>query len=388
MTPRTSAPVPRRPRRQPAATRRSCSQARERARRRAPRRRRAARRRGRRDPRRRAQAGGGRAAVGHRRRVPPRVVAHGLHLPARRHHARRGAHPGPVPQRGGDDRLRAGRDARRGPRRRCTEPIFADAFAFLQSMRDDGDAEAHDPLAEHGPLPRRAAAIDDDVYPDLDDFWNDLTAAYADEVRGPGRARLHLPAVRRHEPRLPQRPQAARASSPQLGGDAEHLHERYIRHINEALAGRPPEGMAITDPHVPRQLPSSWVAEGGYDFVAEALFNDLAVDGFFLEYDDARSGGFEPLRFVPPGKLVVLGLVTTKRGDAREQGRAQAPHRGGRPVRRRSTSSACRRQCGFSSTVEGNALTHDEQWAKLRAHRRDGARGLGVSTRAVDKLVA
>ena len=91
---------------------------------------------------------------------------------------------------------------------------------------------------------------------------------------------------------------------------------------------------------------SSWVAEGGYDFVAEALFGELDVDGFFLEYDDARSGGFEPLRFVPPGKMVVLGLVTTKRGELESQGRAQAAHRGGRRSSSTSTSCACRRSAG------------------------------------------
>ena len=100
----------------------------------------------------------------------------------------------------------------------------------------------------------------------------------------------------------------------EIGGDAEHQHEAYIRHINEALAGRP-EGMAVTTHMCRGNFRSSWVAEGGYDFVAEALFNELDVDGFFMEWDDARSGGFEPLRFVPPGKLVVLGLVTTKSGD-------------------------------------------------------------------------
>ena len=109
---------------------------------------------------------------------------------------------------------------------------------------------------------------------------------------------------------------------------------------------------------------SSWVAEGGYDFVAEALFGELDVDGFFLEYDDARSGGFEPLRFVPKGKLVVLGLVTTKRGELEQQGRAQAPDRGGVAVR--SIEQLCLSpQCGFSSTVEGNALSYEEEVAKL-----------------------
>jgi 5-methyltetrahydropteroyltriglutamate--homocysteine methyltransferase len=110
---------------------------------------------------------------------------------------------------------------------------------------------------------------------------------------------------------------------------------------------------------------SSWAAEGGNDFVAEALFGGLGVDGFFLEYDDARSGGFEPLRFVPKDKLVVLGLVTTKRGELEDK-----------DLLKRRIEDASRfvpleqlclsPQCVFSSTVEGNLLTYDEQVAKLR----------------------
>ena len=170
-----------------------------------------------------------------------------------------------------------------------------------------------------------------------------------------------------------------------MGGDPEHLHEDYIRHINEALAGRPPE-MAVTVHLCRGNFQSSWVAQGGYDYVAEALFNDLAVDGFFLEYDDARSGGFEPLRFVPPGKLVVLGLVTTKRGELESKDELKRRiEEAGRYV---DVDQLCLSgQCGFSSTVEGNALTHDEQWAKLDAHRRDGARGLGLAGAPVSSAV-
>ena len=109
---------------------------------------------------------------------------------------------------------------------------------------------------------------------------------------------------------------------------------------------------------------SSWAAEGGYDFVAEALFSELDVDGFFLEYDDERSGGFAPLRFVPPGKQVVLGLVTTKRGALETRTTSSAASTRRRSTSR-STSCACRPQCGFSSTVEGNVLTYQEV-AKLR----------------------
>src|SRR5436189_100199 len=105
-----------------------------------------------------------------------------------------------------------------------------------------------------------------------------------------------------------------------IGGDAEHQHETYIRHINEALEGRP-EGMAVTTHMCKGNFRSSWVAQGGYDFVAEALFNELEVDGFFMECDDARSGGFEPLRFVPTGKVVVPAAATRDAGGAARRDR-------------------------------------------------------------------
>ena len=109
---------------------------------------------------------------------------------------------------------------------------------------------------------------------------------------------------------------------------------------------------------------SSWAASGGYDFVAEALFSELTVDGFFLEYDDERSGGFEPLRFVPPGKMVVLGLVTTKRGELESPDALK--RRIDEAARYVPLDQLCLSgQCGFSSTVEGNVLTYDEEVAKL-----------------------
>jgi 5-methyltetrahydropteroyltriglutamate--homocysteine methyltransferase len=109
---------------------------------------------------------------------------------------------------------------------------------------------------------------------------------------------------------------------------------------------------------------SSWAAEGGYDFVAEAVFSQLAVDGFFLEYDDPRSGSFAPLRFVPPGKQVVLGLVTTKSGTL--ESKDELKRRIEEASRYVPLEQLCLSpQCGFSSTVEGNVLSHDEQMAKL-----------------------
>ena len=110
---------------------------------------------------------------------------------------------------------------------------------------------------------------------------------------------------------------------------------------------------------------STFVASGGYEPVAEILFNTIKVHGYFMEYDSERAGGFEPLRFVPKGKTVVLGLVTSKTGQLESQGRDQAAHRRGREVR--AARSACLSpQCGFASTEEGNMLAEDEQWAKLR----------------------
>jgi 5-methyltetrahydropteroyltriglutamate--homocysteine methyltransferase len=155
-----------------------------------------------------------------------------------------------------------------------------------------------------------------------------------------------------------------RAELAARGDDAEHQHLRYIKQINAALADKP-AGMTVTTHMCRGNFRSSWVAEGGYDFVAEALFSELAVDGFFLEYDDPRSGGFAPLRFVPPGKLVVLGLVTTKRGEL--ESKDTLKRRIDEASKYVPIEQICLSpQCGFSSTVEGNALTYEQEIAKLR----------------------
>src|SRR5262245_3159960 len=241
--------------------------------------------------------------------------------------------------------------------------IDRDAFGY---QRDDADgAEPKQTMPAPTTVHYRGgnSSIDRDVYPDLDDFWTDLTSAYNDEMRrlydlgcrylqldDTSLAYVNDPAQREH--------------ILQIGGDPEHLHEQYISNINRALAGRPGD-LAVTTHMCRGNNQSMWVAEGGYDFVAEALFSTLEVDGFFLEYDDERSGTFEPLRFVPKGKDVVLGLVTTKR-----------PALEGNDLLKRRIDEASQYvdrdqlclspQCGFSSTVEGNKLTRDDQAAKLR----------------------
>src|SRR4051812_907861 len=241
--------------------------------------------------------------------------------------------------------------------------IFGDAFAFLRDNAAGATPKLTIPSPSMVHYRGGRASIDEPVYPDLERFWDDLTNAYAEKVRRLGElgctflqfddtslAYLNDPRQREH--------------IAQLGGDAEHQHEVYIRRINEALEGRP-EGMAVTTHMCRGNYRSSWVAEGGYDFVAETLFNELAVDGFFMEWDDARSGGFEPLRFVPKGKVVVLGLVTTKRPDL--ESKDLLKRRIEEASRHVDVDQLCLSpQCGFSSTFEGNELTRDDQIAKLR----------------------
>jgi 5-methyltetrahydropteroyltriglutamate--homocysteine methyltransferase len=242
------------------------------------------------------------------------------------------------------------------------DTIFGDAFRFLkeQVTRNTPKLTIPSPSMVHYRGGR--AAIDPDVYPELDEFWRDLSAAYAQEVQRLGElgcTYLQLDDTSLaylNDPR--QRDLVARQ-----GGDPEHQHERYIRQINEALRGRPPQ-MRVTTHMCRGNFRSSWAAQGGYDFVAEALFSSLDVDGFFLEYDDERSGDFAPLRFVPPGKCVVLGLVTTKRGAL--ESKDALKRRIEEASRYVPLDQLCLSpQCGFSSTVEGNALSYDEQVAKL-----------------------
>jgi 5-methyltetrahydropteroyltriglutamate--homocysteine methyltransferase len=207
------------------------------------------------------------------------------------------------------------------------------------------------------------ASIDPTVYPDEEQFWSDLSAAYAAEVAA--LAELGCTYLQLDDTSLAYlNDPEQRAMLAERGDDAEHQHLRNIKQINAAIADRP-ESMAVTTHMCRGNFRSSWVAEGGYDFVAEALFSELAVDGFFLEYDDARSGSFAPLRFVPPGKVVVLGLVTTKRGKL--ESKDDLKRRIDEAAKYVPLEQLCLSpQCGFASTVEGNALTYDEEVAKLR----------------------
>ena len=244
-----------------------------------------------------------------------------------------------------------------------SQTIFGDAFSFVQECASTAVPKLTIPSPSMVHYRGGRAAVDETVYPDLDEFWSDLTAAYREEVRRLGE--LGCTYVQLDDTSLAylNDPEQRRYME-SIGGDPDVQHVEYIRHINEALQGRP-EGMSVTTHMCRGNFRSSWVAEGGYDHVAEALFHELEVDGYFMEWDDERSGGFEPLRFLPAGpKQVVLGLVTTKRGAL--ESKDDLERRIEEASRYAPLDQLCLSpQCGFSSTVDGNALTYDEQAAKL-----------------------
>ena len=244
-----------------------------------------------------------------------------------------------------------------------SETIFGDAFSFLQGCADGAVPKLTIPSPSMVHWRGGRAAIDEGVYPELDGFWSDLTAAYREEIRR--LADLGCTYLQLDDTSLAYlNDPGQRLYVASIGGDPDEQHVEYIRHINEALEGRP-AGMSVTT-HICRgNFRSSWVAEGDYEHVAEALFHELEVDGYFMEWDDERSGGFEPLRLLPRGpKQVVLGLVTTKHGAL--ESKDELKRRIDEASRHVSLDQLCLSpQCGFSSTVDGNALTADEQRAKL-----------------------
>jgi 5-methyltetrahydropteroyltriglutamate--homocysteine methyltransferase len=243
------------------------------------------------------------------------------------------------------------------------ETIFADAFTFLRDHALEGQTPKltiPSPSMVH--YRGGNSSVDHDVYPDMAEFWSDLTAAYNQQMRAVydlGCRYLQLDDTSLAYVNDPKQREHIEA----IGGDPEHLHEQYIANINRALAGRP-DDLAITTHMCRGNNQSMWAAEGGYDFVADALFNQLEVDGFFMEWDDERSGGFEPLRYVPKGKTVVLGLVTTKRPTLEDKDLLK--RRIEEASRYVDVDQLCvSPQCGFSSTEEGNKLSIDDEARKL-----------------------
>ncbi len=201
------------------------------------------------------------------------------------------------------------------------------------------------------------------IYPDIEQFFDDLAETYRKAVRAfadAGCRYLQLDdTVWAYLCSAQQREEAR-----QRGDDPRSLPASYARVINQAIAGRPSD-MVITTHSCRGNFRSTWIAEGGYEPVAEMLLGQVNYDGYFLEYDTERAGGFEPLRFLPKGnKIAVLGLVTSKTGTLEQKD--DVKRRIEEATKYVDLDQLCLSpQCGFASTEEGNILAEDEQWAKL-----------------------
>jgi len=243
-----------------------------------------------------------------------------------------------------------------------SRPISVDDFAYVR------DNTAHtakicipSPTMLHFRGGRKG--ISEEVYPDIEDFFADLARAFREELAALAKAGCTY--VQLDDTDLaylcdPKHRERARS----IGEDPDKLPQLYARVINDAINPRP-EGMTVAIHLCRGNFRSSWVAEGGYEPVAEVLFNELDVDGYFLEYDDERSGDFAPLRFVPKDKVVVLGIISSKlaamesKDDLKKRIDEAARYM---PLEQMALSP----QCGFSSTVHGNEITVDDEIAKLK----------------------
>ena len=236
-------------------------------------------------------------------------------------------------------------------------------FSFLKSISGDAVAKMTipSPSVMHFRFNRDAVK---DVYPNIEDYFNDLAQVYRDAIQAfyaAGCRYLQLDdTVWAYLCSEDQKKQIiARGDNPQ------ELAKTYARVLNQAIEGKPDD--LIIGLHVCRgNFRSTWISEGGYEPVAEILFGTVNIDRFFLEYDNERSGGFEPLRFIKPGQQqAVLGLITTKTGDLEQTKDVEA--RIQEATEYLNINQICLSpQCGFASTEEGNSLSDKQQWDKLK----------------------
>jgi len=245
---------------------------------------------------------------------------------------------------------------------RHVKPIQLEDFKFLKSLtKQTPKVTIPSPTMLHFRGGR--GAISREAYPELEPFYDDVAACYRDEVKSladAGCTYLQLDDTNLAylcDPKM-------REGAKQRGDDPNELPRRYAKLINASIQNRP-KNMTVCIHLCRGNFQSAWAAEGGYEPVAEVLLKELAVDGYFLEYDDARSGDFSPLRFLPKGKTVVLGLVTSKVPEL--ESKTQLRKRIEEAARFVPLDQLCLSpQCGFSSTVHGNQLTAADQVAKVK----------------------
>jgi 5-methyltetrahydropteroyltriglutamate--homocysteine methyltransferase len=244
---------------------------------------------------------------------------------------------------------------------RRSRPVAVEHFGFLKSATQR-TAKLCIPAPTYLHMRGGRKVVDATAYPEMDEFWNDIVRAYREEIRdlvAAGCTYLQIDDVSF----ACLCDAGVRAQVRRDGEDPDKLPATYARIISSLVAERPPS-LAVTLHTCRGNHNSMWMAEGGYEAVAEAVFNETAVDGFFLEYDTERAGGFEPLRFVPKGKRVVLGLVSTKtpqlesKDELKRRIDAAGKHV---PLENLCLSP----QCGFASSHVGNRVTPDDQRRKL-----------------------
>jgi 5-methyltetrahydropteroyltriglutamate--homocysteine methyltransferase len=245
-----------------------------------------------------------------------------------------------------------------------SRPVMIDHYRFLAGHVRNAMPKQTIPSPSVVHFRGGRQAIDAKTYPDLDGFFADLGEAYYQAVGAFGAAGcryLQIDEVNIAYLCDPAQIEGLKARGEQV----DNLLGIYAGMLNRAIAGRP-EGTTISMHLCRGNFRSTWMAQGGYEPVAEVLFNEIDSDAYFMEYDTERAGGFEPLRFVPRGrKMVVLGLVTTKSGQLESKDHLKRQIEAASkylPLEQLALSP----QCGFASTEEGNLLTQEEQWAKLR----------------------
>ena len=249
-------------------------------------------------------------------------------------------------------------------------PIQVEDFKFLeQTIKEHGGAATAkvcipSPTMVHFRGGR--ASIDIEAYPDLDDFFEDLARVYQEELASLYAAGCRF--VQLDDTNLAYLcdPDMRRQAEQDRNEDLSTLPRRYAELINAAISKRPAD-MKIGIHLCRGNYRSKWFASGGYEPVAEVLFKELNVDAYFLEYDDARSGDFKPLRHLPEHKVVVLGLMSSKKSGLDDKEEILTRLKQAAEIAPRGLEQLClSHQCGFSSTVEGNELSEEEQWAKVR----------------------
>jgi 5-methyltetrahydropteroyltriglutamate--homocysteine methyltransferase len=240
--------------------------------------------------------------------------------------------------------------------------IFVDDFKFLVSVaKATPKITIPSPTIVHFRGGREA--IDARAYPQMDAFYADLARVYREEIRDLAQAGCRYLQIDEVNLAYLCDPELRRQVS-NIGEDPATLPQTYAKLLNDSIAGRP-ANMTVCMHLCRGNFAGAWIAEGGYEPIAELLFNAIGVDGYFLEYDSERAGGFAPLRFLPKGKIAVLGLVTTK-----------SPQLETKDELKRRIDEASRYapleqlalspQCGFSSGIGGNAMTVKDEIAKLR----------------------